>query len=164
METRQTLKEMPNLRAISAGRTLMGTLPENHDLVDTISALCRQHDIALAAFSVHGNVVQATIGVFDPLQQVYITAVESFTGEIVHCAGWITGSPAVPEVSARIAIADDAGNVIGGKLFTETLVLGAEIFLQEWLGPSIHRRTDPDTGLAVVCRCANGTADIPSLF
>jgi len=162
METRQTLQEIPNIWAVSGGRTLMGSLPENRDLVDTISALCRQQEIGLATFSVHGNVVQTTIGVFDPSQQVYITAVESFPGEIVHCTGWITGSPEAPEVSARIAIADDAGNVIGGKLFTETLVLGAEIFLQEWLGPSIDRRTDPNTGLTVLSRCANRTADIPS--
>jgi predicted DNA-binding protein with PD1-like motif len=94
METRPTLEEMPNMWAVSRGRTLMGTLPENRDLIDTVSALCRDHGIGLATFSIHGNVVQATIGVFDPLQQVYVTAVESFCGEIVHCTGWVTGSPA----------------------------------------------------------------------
>jgi predicted DNA-binding protein with PD1-like motif len=68
----------------------------------------------------------------------------------------------VTAVTARIAIADDAGNVIGGKVFTETLLLGAEIFLHEWLGPSIDRRTDPHTGLAVLNRGVTRTAETPS--
>ena len=146
------LKEKTDMWEASSGRALMGPLPDNHDLVDTISAICLKHGIGLATFSVQGNITEATIGVYDPFQQVYITARESFPGEIVHCSGWFTGGQGTHDVSASIAIADDAGNVIGGKLFSETLVLGAEIILQEWQGPDIYRQTDPTTGLAILNR------------
>lgn len=137
---------------ITPGRRLMGSLPANRDLVDTIVAFCRSQGIRQASFSVHGTVTQVTLGVFDPQQQVYVTAMESFAGEIVHCSGMISGDPAAPDVLARVAIADGAGNVIGGRLFSETLVLGAEIDIQEWLGPPMNRQTDPNTGLPVLTR------------
>jgi len=137
---------------VTPGRCLMGPLPDNRDLIDTIMAVCRRHGIRQASFSVHGNVTQTTLGVFDPQQQVYLTAMESFAGEIVHCSGMISCDAEAPDVVARVAIADDAGNVIGGRLFSETLVLGAEIHLQEWLGPPMNRQTDPHTGLPVLIR------------
>lgn len=137
---------------VCPGRHLMGSLPDNRDLVDTIVAVCCNHGIGQGTFSVRGNVTRVTLGVFDPQQQVYVTATESFTGEIVHCSGTITGGPAAPDVMACMAIADDAGNVIGGRLFSETLTLGAEILIQEWLGQPMNRQTDPHTGLSVLTR------------
>jgi predicted DNA-binding protein with PD1-like motif len=137
---------------VSLGRHLIGPLPDNRDLVDTIVSVCRSQGIRQASFTVHGTVTQITLGVFDPQQQVYVTAMESFAGEIVHCSGMISGDPAAPDVLARVAVADGAGNVIGGRLFSETLVLGAEIDLQEWLGPPMNRQTDPNTGLPVLTR------------
>ena len=157
MKPNPPTNQIPVMWDVTPGRRLMGPLPDNRDLVDTISSVCRHHGISLATFSVQGNATRATLGVFDPQQQVYVTAVESFSSEIVHCSGTITGRPAAIEVLARIAIADEAGNLIGGRLFSETLVLGAEIHLQEWLGSPMNRHPDPQTGLAVLNRTAPKT-------
>lgn len=161
-EPRPDSEEFPVIPEVTAGRSFLGPLPDNRDLVDTISAACRRHGLVLATFRVHGVVTRATLGVYDPRQQVYVTATETFDGEIVGCSGIFTDGPAGPEVIARMAVADDAGNVIGGRLFSDTMTIGADIHIQEWLGPKMHRQMHPDTGLAVLTPTAQETAGAPS--
>lgn len=149
-KTNSNSHEPPPLQECTRGRQFVGPLPDDRDLLDTMVALCRERGIAAATFTAAGCVTRATIGTFDPVQQVYITAVEAHPGEMVCCHGTISTGDDGPEPFGHIAIADDAGNVYGGRLFSETLTRGAHAAVQEWLGTPMTRKWNERSGLWVL--------------
>jgi uncharacterized protein len=138
--------EMPHW-AYKTGRRLLTTLKRGDDLIGAVERFCRAVSVETASFSVWGGVSAFTLGVYDPDQQVYVTHSETAFREILSCTGTVSLQEGAPVVHARIVLADAAGGVTGGRLFSETRIFAAELVLEELLGPPIKRAYDSDIGM-----------------
>jgi predicted DNA-binding protein with PD1-like motif len=128
------------------GRRLLGRLPHGKDMITSIEDFCIASDIQTATFSVIGAVSSATVGVYDQKQHVYITFIENAAMEIVNCIGNVTLKDKTPVIQSHIVLADEHGKIIGGRLFSETILFAGEIDLQEMTGETLERVYDDKTG------------------
>jgi len=78
---------------------------------------------------------------------VYVTFKKEEALEIVHCTGNVSLKNGNPAVHAHGVFADINGQTIGGHVLSETVVYGAEIYIQELLGDPPAREYDEQTGL-----------------
>ena len=131
------------------GRLIMGRLPYGQDLITSIEDFCQKASIQMATFSAIGAVSSFTIGAYDQEQQVYVTATETASLEIVTCVGNISLMEGNPVVHAHIVLGDKQRNLIGGHLFSETIVFAAEISIQTLTGTPLERTYDEKTGLSL---------------
>ncbi|MFW5853720.1 MAG: PPC domain-containing DNA-binding protein [Thermodesulfobacteriota bacterium] len=129
------------------GRRLLATLKRGDDLIGSVEQFSRAVSVETACFSVWGAVSAFTIGVYDQKQQVYVTHSETAPREILSCTGTVSFQEGAPAVHARIVLADEAGGLTGGRLFSETRIFAAELVLEELLGPPLKRGYDSDTGM-----------------
>jgi predicted DNA-binding protein with PD1-like motif len=129
------------------GRRFLGRLPFGKDLITSIEGFCTASDIQTATFSLIGAVSSATIGVYDQKQHVYVTSTENVIMEIVNCIGNVSLKNNTPVIQSHIVLADEHGKIIGGHLFSETILFAGEIDLQEMIGKPLERIYDDKTGL-----------------
>lgn len=129
------------------GRRFLGRLPYGKDLIASIENFCIASSIQMATFSVIGAVSSATLGTYDQKQHVYVTFTENVPMEIVTCVGNVTLKDKTPVIQSHIVLADEHGKIIGGHLFSETILFAGEIDLQEMTGKPLERVYDNETGL-----------------
>ena len=134
-------------REFRTGRRLVGKIPRGEDLIRSVERFCEAASVETACFTVQGAVSSFTIGVYDQTQQVYVTHSKAAAREIVFCTGNISIQGGKPVAHDRSVLADESGDVTGGRLFSETLVFAAELEMTEWLGPALERDYDPETGM-----------------
>ena len=121
------------LKKYQLGKHVVGSLPDQKDLIDAIETVCRQNSIVHATFFVSGSVSSATIGVFDQEQEVHVTHLENNATELLFCQGTFSLRDGKPCVTAKVILADQQGQLTGGHLFSDTIIHDAEIDLQELL-------------------------------
>lgn len=145
------IQEMNKLicREFTPGRRFMGRLPHGKDIIGLIENFCKENSVQTATFSLIGAVSAATLGAYDQKQLVYVTFKETAALEILSCIGNISLKEGSPFVHAHIVLGDEQGKVIGGHLFSETLIFAGEIEIRELTGPRLERAYDPITGLAL---------------
>ena len=132
--------------AFRNGRILMGRLPMEGDLITNISALCRLNSVSMASFSINGNLLSATFGIYDQNQQVYVTEVVESPLEILSCYGTVSHDSEELSIFIQGAMADPDGQFIGGRIFSPTRAFMVEIILQEIIGSPLERTYDHKTG------------------
>ncbi len=129
------------------GRFFLGSLPYGKDLIASVEDFCKETSIQMAVFSVIGSVSSVTLGCYDQKQQVYVTSSEKAPLEIIACTGNVSIKDGSPFVHAHIALSDVQAKMIGGHLFSETIIFAGEINLQELKGKPFERAYDNKTGL-----------------
>ena len=67
----------------------------------------------------------------------------------VTCTGNISLMDGKPFVHAHIVLGDPEGRLVGGHLFSETVIYAGEISLQELAGKPLERAHDQTTGLSL---------------
>lgn len=129
------------------GRRFLVRLAKDMDLIASVEDFCRSRSIELAAFSLRGSVSNATLGCYDPKQQVYVTNHDETPFELLACFGNVSRQDGKACAHAHGVLADEKGVVTGGRLFSETVIFAAELDLQELIGKPLERVYDPQTGL-----------------
>jgi len=127
------------------GRCFLGRLTGDEDLIQAVTTLGLEEQIATARVTITGRVTRLTVGTFDPRQQVYITRTEQRPMEIVACRGLLSTAGSRPFFHAHIVLADES-TIIGGRLFPDTIAAEAECVVEELCGPPTVRRLDDRTG------------------
>ena len=138
------------------GCRFVGRLPHGKDLIASIEDFCIESSIQMATFSVIGTVSSATIGVYDQKQQVYVTFTENMPMEVITCVGNVSLKDQAPVIHAHIVLGDERGKIIGGHLFSETVLYAGEMDLQELVGKPLERLYDRTTGLFLWSDTPNG--------
>ena len=138
------------------GCRFVGRLPHGKDLIASIEDFCIESSIQMATFSVIGAVSSATIGAYDQKQQVYVTYTENMPMEVVTCIGNVSLKDQAPVIHAHIVLGDERGKIIGGHLFSETVLYAGEMDLQELVGKPLERLYDRTTGLFLWSDTPNG--------
>ena len=113
------------------GRSIRAEITTGSDLISGIINLCDRCNVENGRFKATGRVQTATIGVYDPSQEVYVTHLEKQATEVLFCSGMIDTRNGESPVNAKIILADQQGQLTGGHLFSETIVQKVEIDLQE---------------------------------
>ncbi len=129
------------------GRFFLGKLPFGKDLIGAVEDFCKEASVQMATFSVIGSVSSVTLGCYDQKQQVYVTFNEKAPFEIIACIGNVSIKEGSPFVHAHIVLSDEQGKIIGGHLFSESIIFAGEINLQELKGKPFERAYDNKTGL-----------------
>lgn len=129
------------------GRTLLIRLSDGEDLLGEIEAHCLRMKISTATFTVWGCVQGCTLGVYDADQQVFISFRHEGSFQLAGCNGTVSLENGRPAASASCVLVDRNGQTLGGRLFSETTLLGAEAVVTECIGPPIARGYDEPTSL-----------------
>jgi len=138
------------------GRRFLGRLTDGEDLIQAVTTLGLEEQIATASVTITGRVTRLTVGTFDPRQQVYVTRTEQRPMEIVACRGLLSTAGARPFFQAHIMLADE-NTTIGGRLFSETIAAEAECVVEELCGPLTDRCHDTNTGQLALTFLPNRT-------
>lgn len=132
---------------MQTGRLFWTTLQNGQEITRAIADLAERLGLAVAAFSLSGQVSTATVGTYDADQQVWVTQTETGGADIVACRGDVVRAEGRPLVSGRIVLADKTGRVYGGRLFADTVARAVEIQLVELVGKGPTRVLDPVSAL-----------------
>lgn len=130
------------------GRSFLGRLPEEGDIVAALTTFCEEQGIKAGWISAIGTVHRAVLGYFDQEDLVYRQIPVEAEMEIVSCQGNVSLKEGAPFVHLHIVLAGPDGNTLAGHLF-ESVVFVGEFWLQEMLGPDLVREPDPQTGLTL---------------
>jgi uncharacterized protein len=129
------------------GRIFMERLPHDGDLLQVLTAFCREQQVQTGILSVIGAVKQGVFSCYDQGKQVYETVTLEEELEIVHCQGNVSLLDGRPFVHAHISFSRASGETLAGHLMEGTILFAGELVLRELLGPARNRRKDPVTGL-----------------
>ena len=130
------------------GRTFIGRLKHNDDLLEALTNFCKEQKITLGTFNVIGAVTCAKLGYYNQELQKYDGCVElNKKLEIASCMGNISLKDGEIMVHAHIVLADFEGKAFGGHLVPGAKIFAAEFHIQEYIGAELHRGKDQETGL-----------------
>jgi predicted DNA-binding protein with PD1-like motif len=130
------------------GRTFVGRLPEQYDILESLTEFCREKDVKAAWISAIGTVQRAVLGFFDQEEGVYRRIPLEEELEIVSCQGNVSLKEGEPFVHLHILLSDVEGKTLAGHLFEGTTFVG-EFWMQEFIGPNLDRQPDEWSGLSL---------------
>ncbi len=132
------------------GRTFMGRLPYQCDLLDSITEIVIQKNVKAGYITLIGAVTTTRIGYFDIVEKkynYYENASQDKPFEIASCSGNISLKDGTPFAHLHIVFSDKNGDCHGGHLMSGTKIYACEYVIQELLGEDLNRSLDEVTGL-----------------
>lgn len=129
------------------GRVFMGNVDHDADLLHAIENFMQEKGIKTAQVRVIGAVKTAVVAFYDQDKQLYIDDTFDQQLEIMSCIGNISLREGKPVGHLHVVFSDENGETLAGHLRPGTIVFSGEIFVQELLGPELHRGFNPLTGL-----------------
>jgi len=137
------------VRETGRGRCLVGRVAHGADLLEELTALCRQKRIRLGRVEAVGAVSSARVYVYDQAAREYRLLAFDRPMEIAALAGNVSLKEGEPMVHAHVVLADADGRAWGGHLAPGTVVFACEYVVQEFTGAALEREHDAGTGLSL---------------
>lgn len=131
------------------GRTFVGRLATDTDLVDEIERECAERDIRAAWVSVVGAMRTAAYAYYDQEQRRYLELASDAHHELAGFVGNISLRDGRPFLHAHATFSNRDGGTVGGHLLRGCTVWVAEVTLREMTGVELNRTPDEVTGLAL---------------
>lgn len=131
------------------GRTLVGRLATDTDLVEELERVCVEQDIRAAWVSVVGAVRRAAYAYYDQRERRYVDLGSEAHHEITGFVGNVSMRDGKPFLHAHASFSDETGATVGGHLIRGCTVWVAEVTLREMTGVELERTPDEVTGLAL---------------
>jgi predicted DNA-binding protein with PD1-like motif len=131
------------------GRTLVGRLATDTDLVEELERVCAEHDIRAAWVSVVGAVRRAAFAYYDQRQRRYLDLGSETHHEMSGFVGNVSMRDGKPFLHAHASFSDEQGQSVGGHLIRGCTVWVAEVTLREMTGVELERTPDEVTGLSL---------------
>jgi len=122
-------------------------LEHGADLLEEITAVCREKNIRIGKLFAIGAVKQARLAYYDQAQKEYRFFELDRHLEILNLTGNVSLKDNKPIVHAHITLADGAGRAYGGHLAPGTVVFACECIFEVLDGPELIRNYDETTGL-----------------
>jgi predicted DNA-binding protein with PD1-like motif len=134
-------------REVESDRVFMGKLRFGGDLLEELTAVCRERDIKLGRVEALGAVKTARVAFYNQATREYEFLDIDKQLEITKLVGNISLRDGSPMVHAHVTLSDSAGNAYGGHLVAGTIVFACEFVIESFDGPEYRRGDDEDTGL-----------------
>lgn len=138
---------MPIVESVKAKDGFIGRLDCGSDLLESLTAICKQNDIRLGRVAAIGAVQKACIGYYHQDSRKYEFKHFDQHLEILSVTGNISLKDGEPIVHAHITLSDSDGRAFGGHLASGTIVFACEYSIEELDGPVLERGFDDETGL-----------------
>jgi predicted DNA-binding protein with PD1-like motif len=131
------------------GRTLVGRLATDTDLVEEIERVCAEHDIRAAWVSLVGAVRHAAFAYYDQEALRYVEVGSDRHHELSGFVGNVSMREGKPFLHAHATFSSREGDTVGGHLLPGCTVWVGEVTLREMTGVELERTPDEITGLAL---------------
>ncbi|MCF7848730.1 MAG: DNA-binding protein [Kiritimatiellales bacterium] len=127
----------------------IGKLEYGADLLEEITAICREKNIRLGRVQAIGAVKQARLSYYDQAKKEYQLYELDRHLEITNLTGNISLKDGEPMVHAHVTFANGGGRAYGGHLASGTIVFACECVIEVFDGPELVRGHDQTTGLSL---------------
>lgn len=138
---------MAFIRNVSSSHIFMGKLRHGGDLLEEITAICREKGIRLGRVQALGAVQKARLAFYDQKKQTYGFFDLDRPLEILNLTGNISVKDGEPIIHAHVTLSDHDGKAYGGHLAQGTVVFACECIVEAFDGPAFSRTLDRETGL-----------------
>lgn len=128
---------------------LLGRLGHGTDLLEGLTAICRERDIRLGRIEGIGAVRRAALSFYDQEAREYRPIELEGPLEILALTGNISVKDGDPFIHAHLTLSDASGRTYGGHLAPGTIVFACEVTIETFEGPPFERRMDKRTGLSL---------------
>lgn len=129
------------------GRSFMGKLPFESDLWQGLQQIVLDNNIKSGQLQFIGALQKAVIGFYDQSEKRYCSVQIAKPVEIINGTGNISLKDGQPFIHTHVTLADQNGAAYGGHLLPGSKVFACEYYIQELVGPELHRKPDHITGL-----------------
>lgn len=133
----------------SVGPVHVLKLPFGSDLLPELDSFVRSQGIQLAWMSGVGAVSRATVRYYDQKNKTWTDRDLDKPMEVAGLWGNVSLRDGQPSVHLHCMLVDEDGNCHGGHVGANTLVFNLEILMTTMTGPSVLRKMDDETGLAI---------------
>jgi uncharacterized protein len=138
-----------DLHQAQMGRTFIGRLPTDTDLVEEIQQFCADAGVQAAWVSAVGAVRRAAYAYYNQTTLQYKEMSSPRHHEIAGFVGNISVRDGRPFLHAHATFADINGECVAGHLVKGCVVWVAEVEIRELRGVELVRQHDELTGLAL---------------
>jgi predicted DNA-binding protein with PD1-like motif len=136
-------------------RTFVIVQASGDEAMSGLASVAKEHRLGASHFSAIGACERAVVAYFDWPSRAYRHIAIEEQVEVVSLSGDITVSKGAPKVHAHVVLAKADGTAHGGHLIEGRVRPTLEIVLTE-LPRHLHRRFDPESGLALIDLDARG--------
>jgi uncharacterized protein len=119
------------------------------EVVSTLEAFAREHELTAARFTAIGAFSELTLGYFDWERKAYEEIPLAEQVEVLALAGDIALKGGEPSVHAHVVVGKRDGSAHGGHLLQARVRPTLELVLVESPG-HLRKEHDPETGLALI--------------
>ena len=133
-------------------RTFAIALETGDRLMDSITRFAADNGLAASEFTAIGALASARLAYFDPARRDYVHIPVEEQVEIASLNGRITrpeGGEGDPHLHVHCVLSRRDGSAVAGHLVEAEVRPTAEVFVIDSPG-ELHRRIDPESGLAVI--------------
>jgi predicted DNA-binding protein with PD1-like motif len=137
------------LREAQAGRTFIGRIPTDTDLVEEIERFCSEQDVRAGTVSAVGAMRRAAYAYYNQTTLQYKEMASPRHHELSGFVGNVSIRDGRPFLHAHATFADINGECVAGHLLKGCVVWVAEVEIRELTGVELVRQHDELTGLAL---------------
>jgi uncharacterized protein len=119
------------------------------EVVSTLTKFAKEQGISAGHFTAIGAFSDATIGYFDVQKKDYLKNQVNEQVEVLSLIGDIVLDKGKPKVHAHLVVGKRDGTTLGGHLLEAHVRPTLELVLED-SGEELHRKFDPESGLAVI--------------
>jgi uncharacterized protein len=130
-------------------RTFVAVFDKGDEVVEGLTALASRERLRVCQVTAIGALRDVTLGYFDPASRSYREIPVNEQVEVLSLLGVITLDGEKPTLHAHIVVGSSDGSARGGHLLKGHVFPTLEVVLEE-LPRHLHRRKDPETGLALI--------------
>jgi len=138
---------MPIYNEVKLQQTFIGKLKYGGDLLEELTAVCKEKNVRLGRVEAIGAVRKARVGFYDQAKRKYNFSEMDKSLEITSLIGNVSMRDGEPMVHAHITLADSEDKCFGGHLASGTIIFACEFVLSVYSGPEYSRGHDEQTGL-----------------
>jgi uncharacterized protein len=132
------------------GRSFALVFDRAEEVADGLVQFAREHEVRAASFTAIGALQDVVLGYWDRQRKEYRRIPIREQVEVLSLVGNIAlGPDGSPRVHAHIVVGKSDGSAHGGHLLEGRVFPTLEVVLEE-SPETLQRRTDPDTGLALL--------------
>ena len=137
------------LLAENGGRTWALVFDKGDEVVETLTAFVTERRLSAAHFTAIGAFSEALLGYFDRERKQYREIPVPDQVEVLSLIGDIAEEENNPRVHAHAVVGTSTGDTRGGHLLSARVWPTLELILTE-TPAHLHKRSDPETGLALI--------------